>query len=253
MNLGNNPVKKILLTFLSAILTVTFTTAAFAAHHLPFDYAQMYTLKVSDPAALLGAMQKYRNSPIGKQNPSGVSLNQFTANGESDATHSIVVTYPTAAAMDASRGMNANSSELAEVRKIFQSVTEPRSSSLSMLMKAAVAEGSVASENMVSMNIGLAVTDQAAFTAAIDKLWDSKASKAFPGNRYMVNVMASGESEITHAVVFQAKDMATLLKGFQDMQSSPEMAAYLKNAATFRRVVSRTVGVNIWASPIPSN
>jgi hypothetical protein len=65
--------------------------------------------------------------------------------------------------------------------------------------------------------------------------------------------MASGESDVTHAVVFQANDMATLMQGFQDIQSSPEMAAYLSNAANFRRIVSRTVGVNVWASPIPSN
>jgi hypothetical protein len=246
-------VKKILLTFVSAILTISFTAAAFAAHHLPFEYGQMYTLKVSDPAALLAAMQKFRNSPIGKQNPSGVSLNQFIANGESDATHSISVTYPTAAAMDASRKMNAGSPEVAEVGKVFQSVSEPESSGLFMLMKAEIVEGAITSANPVSMSIGLAVTDQAAFMAAIDKLWDSKASKAFPGNRYMVNVMASGESDVTHAVVFQANDMATLMQGFQDIQSSPEMAAYLSNAANFRRIVSRTVGVNVWASPIPSN
>ena len=164
--------KKILLTFVSAILTITFTAAAFAAHHLPFEYGQLYTLKVSDPAALLAAMQKFRNSPIGKQNPSGVSLSQFIANGESDATHSISVTYPTAAAMDASRKMNAGSPEVAEVGKVFQSVSEPESSGLFMLMKAEIVEGAITSANPVSMSIGLAVTDQAAFMAAIDKLWD---------------------------------------------------------------------------------
>jgi hypothetical protein len=54
-------------------------------------------------------------------------------------------------------------------------------------------------------------------------------------------------------VVFQANDMTTLLSGMEALQSSADMAAYLKNANSFRSVVSRTVGVNVWSSPMPSN
>jgi hypothetical protein len=114
-------------------------------------------------------------------------------------------------------------------------------------------EGAITSANPVSMNIALAVTDQAAFMSAIDKLWDSSAANAFPGNRFLVNVLASGESPATHAVVFQANDMATLLTAMQTLQTSADMVNYLKKADDFRSVVSRTISIGLWSSPIPSN
>jgi putative intracellular protease/amidase len=244
---------KKLLAISAIVIATTCTTTALAADALPFQYAQMTTLKVTNPAALLGAMQRFRSSPPGMRNPTGVTLNQFIADGESEATHSIVVVYPNAAAIDASRSMNMGTAEWAAAGATFQAVSENVSSSLSALLKARIREGAVTSANPASMNFALAVSNPSAFMAAFDKLWNSSASDAFPGNSYLVNVLAGGESEITHAVVFQANDMATLLTGMEALQSSAEMAAYLKNANSFRSVVSRTVGVNVWSSPMPSN
>jgi hypothetical protein len=248
-----NRLLSILTTFLTAVLTSAFATTALAAHHLPFEYAQVYTLQVSDPAALLGAMQKFRSSPTGMKNPSGVSLSQFVANGEDPSTHSIIVSYPSGAAMDAARSMNQGSNDWAEASQTFQSVSEFRSSAVFQLMNAVVKEGAVTSPNPVSMNIMLEVTDQAAFMSAFDKIWNSESAKAFPGNRYLGSALANGQSRATHVVAFQANDMATLLSGMQKMQSSPEMAAYLKKAGSFRRVDGETIGVSVWASPIPAN
>jgi len=244
---------KKLLSIVTTIIAITFSNATLAAESLPFGYAQMITLEVSDPAALLAAMQKFRSSPLGMKNPSGVSLNQFYANGESEATHSIVVTYPNAAAIDAARAMNMGSKEWAEAGATFQAVTDNASASLSTLLNAKIKEGAVTSANPVSMNIALSVSDPSAFMTAFNKLWDSGAANAFPGNSYFVNVLANGESAVTHAVVFQANDMATLLDGMEKLQSSADMAAYLKNASSFRTIVSRTVGINVWSSPMPSN
>jgi hypothetical protein len=244
---------KKLISIVTTIIAATFATATFAADAPPFGYAQMYTLEVSDPAKLLAAMQKFRGSVVGKKNPSGVSLNQFMANGDSEATHSIIVTYPAAADMDTSRKLNAGTKEWAEASATFQEVAEFQSSGLSALLKGTMKEGAITSANPVSMNIALAVTDQAAFMSAIDKLWDSSAANAFPGNRFLVNVLASGESPATHAVVFQANDMATLLTAMQTLQTSADMVNYLKKADDFRSVVSRTISIGLWSSPIPSN
>jgi len=240
-----------LLLLLTALFVTGFTTNALAADAPPFGYAQLYTLEVSDPASLLAAMQKFRSSSVGMKNPSGVSLNQFLANGDDESTHSIIVTYPSAAAMDASRKMNMGTEEWGEAAASFQAAAEFTSESISQLLNARINQPDLNSMNPVSMSIGLGVSNPGAFMEAFTKLWDSSAAKTFPGNSYLVNVLASGESAITHAVVFQAKDMATLLSAMDTLQSSPEMTAYLKRAGSFRTVVSRTVGINLWNSPIP--
>lgn len=244
---------KKLLAISAIVIATTCSATVLAAEALPFGYAQMITMKVNDPAALLGAMQKFRSSPTGMKTPSAVSLNQFIADGESEATHSIVVMYPDAAAIDASRSMSRGTRDWAEAGATVQAASENVSSSLSALLKARIKQGAVTSTNPVSMNFALAVSDPDAFMAAFDRLWNSSASDAFPGNSYLVNVLAAGESGITHAVVFQANDMATLLSGMETLQSSADMATYLKTAGSFRSVVSRTVGANIWTSPMPSS
>ena len=245
-------IKRLLLTAITMV-AITFISAAMAADALPYGYAQRYTITVNDPAALLAAMQKFRSSATGMKGPSGVTVSQFIANGDSKATHSIVVTYPDAAAIDASRALNIGSKDWAEFGASFQAVAETRTSGLSVLLKARIKAGAVTSANPVSLSTTLAVSDPQAFMTAFNKFWDSGAVSAFPGNTLLVNVLAAGESTVTHAVVFQANDMATLLNGMQTLQSSADMAEYLRNAGSFRSVVGRDVSVTLWRSPMPTN
>jgi hypothetical protein len=94
----------------------------------------------------------------------------------------------------------------------------------------------------------LNVNDPAAFTAAIDKVWNSDAGKAFPGNRFMGRAIANGSNSATHVITFQANDMATLLNGVAAMQASPEMATYLKTAGSFRTIESEAISRVMWTS-----
>jgi Flp pilus assembly protein TadG len=68
---------------------------------------QTYDLIVSDPAGVVAAMNKFVESPVGKQSTAAVYLNQYIANGAYQATHQILVVYPSPQEMDANLARNA--------------------------------------------------------------------------------------------------------------------------------------------------
>jgi hypothetical protein len=213
---------------------------AFADNHAqPTTYGQSYNLIVTDPAAAVAAMTKYRQSATGQKMPTQVILSQNLANGAYQATHTVNVFYPSAAAMDMQAQLTANSPDTAEFFATMRGISTVETDNVFTMERSIVKEGTITSEQPVQMLFGLEVTDQAAFTAAFDKLWNSSASAAFPGNMFFGRVIAMGESASTHWVSFLANDMASLIEGVDAVQSSDAFAAYAKNAPSFRNVEGR--------------
>jgi hypothetical protein len=206
----------------------------------PLGYGVGFILNVSDPAAIAGAMTEVRTTDLGKDSPSTVVLNQLVAGGQRGATHTIAVFYTSAANIDKTQAMNEAMQVGEKVGPIFQAAAERLDVVMWSLLRNSVKEGAVTSENPVSLGYALEVTDQSAFMAAFDPLWQS-VTKSFPGNVAFGAILANGEAPGTHFVSFNANNMETLLGGLQAMQASPEMAAYLQNAASFRSVVGETI------------
>jgi len=91
-------------------LGLTFSTLIFAQQ--PF---QTYDMIVSDPAGVVAALDKFKASQTGQQASSTVVLSQYLANGESLATHQILVLYPTILDMDLELKRNATSDDWSEL------------------------------------------------------------------------------------------------------------------------------------------
>ena len=70
------------------------------SHTSPTIYGQYLGIVVSDPEAVVAAMSKYRQSATGQKLSSTVTLSANVANGTDQATHTISVFYPSAAAME---------------------------------------------------------------------------------------------------------------------------------------------------------
>lgn len=239
--------------YLKTILAVPFILAsvhAVADNHSsgPLGYGLSYILKVSDPAAIAGAMTEVRTTDLGKDSPSSVSLGQLVAGGEEGATHTIGVFYRSAENIDKANAMNEAMKVGEKVGPIFQAASERLQVVLWMMTRNSLNEDAVTSDNPVSMGYLLEVTDQAAFMNAFDPLWDS-VTKSFPGNVAFGTVLANGSSSGTHWISFSANNMETLLNGVQAMQNSPAMAAYMANASSFRTVVGESVNRRLLSFP----
>ncbi len=219
-----------------------FCAPAFADNHMPAQpvvYGQSYSIVVSDPAAAVAAMQKFRASPTGRQQPSTVNLSQNIANGTQEATHTINVFYASAEDMDASMRAAAGSADSAEFAEAFSKVATLESESVFTMQISKVNQEGI--ENPASMLFGLNVTDQAAFMKALNKLLDSKAAAAFPGNLFFGSIVAIGNNPTTHWVTFQAGSVGALLAGVDAFMKSADFAEYAKGADDFREVTARSI------------
>ena len=231
-----------LLKTMFALPLLIVATYAAADNHIssPLGYGITYMLKVTDPAAIAGAMTEVRTTNLGKDSPSSVNLNQLVAGGEQGVTHTIGVFYRSAENIDKAQTMNDAMKVGEKLGPVFQAASESIRVNMWTLMRRSAKEGAVTSKNPVSMLYFLEVTDQAAFMAAFDPVWKS-VTETFPGNVAFGAFLANGDSPDTHFISFQANDMETLLGGTQAMQASPAMVAYMEKASSFRSIVGESI------------
>ena len=104
--------KKLLLTLMLTL----------SSQQLLAQQFQTFDMVVTDPAGVIAAMNKLQASPTGQQGTASVYLYQYIANGESLATHQILVVYPSSEEMDANILRNATSPDWAEFLADMQEV-----------------------------------------------------------------------------------------------------------------------------------
>ena len=107
-------------------LTILISTLLF----LPFQIAnaqvgQAYYVQVSNPTALIQALDTLNDTQAGRSDNIDVRLEVSVSNGTSAATHNIVVNGAAASDMDASRRANATSQDWADFISIVQDVAAP--------------------------------------------------------------------------------------------------------------------------------
>ncbi len=210
---------------------------------MPTVYGQSYSMIVNNPAALLSAMENFRNSRPKDSAPSNVILLQNIANGENPTTHTINIFYQQASDLDNRTALNSRAGALFGMT--MRESAQPHSENLFTMQRMGGNPSTEPTPGAIQMLIGLEVTDRSAFMSAFDKLWNSEATKAFPGGIFFGTAMGTGNDRITHWISFVAKDMATFTSGMAALQGSADMAKYLKNANSFRNYTSSSVGRQI--------
>ena len=80
---------------------------------MPTIYGQSYSLIVTNPVAVIAALDAYRASPAAQAVARNTTLIQNVANGDNPSTHTINVFYQSAADMDKALAANATSRDAA--------------------------------------------------------------------------------------------------------------------------------------------
>ena len=88
--------------------------------------------------------------------------------------------------------------------------------------------------NPVSIVYSMSVKDPAEYVAAFGKLLESNEIKAFPGNIYLGQSIASGNVKGTHFVTFVAESTGALVSSVMAVQTSAAMADYLSAVGDIR-------------------
>ena len=161
---------------------------------------QTFDMIVTDPAGVVAAMNKLQASPTGQQSTARVILNQYLANGESLATHQILVVYPSTEEMDANIARNALSPDWAQFLTEMQEVATVEAEGVGQILAVG---GDI--NNSVATAIGrtnmyyqMSVSDPAAYASAWSDLTSANADTGVIS--YLSGVVAFGSNPSTHVV-----------------------------------------------------
>ena len=161
---------------------------------------QTFDMIVTDPAGVVAAMNKLQASPTGQQSTARVILNQYLANGESLATHQILVVYPSTEEMDANIARNALSPDWAEFLTEMQEVATVEAEGIGQILAVG---GDI--NNSVATAIGrtnmyyqMSVSDPAAYASAWSDFTSANADTGVIS--YLSGVVAFGSNPSTHVV-----------------------------------------------------
>ena len=161
---------------------------------------QSFDLIVTDPAGVVAAMNKLQASSTGRQSTSNVSLRQYLANGESLATHQIVVIYPTTDDMDADITRNSVSSDWATFLAEMQEVATVEAEGMGMLLATGGdVDSSVATAlGRTTVYYQMSVSDPAEYASAWSDFTSANADTGVIS--YLSSVLAFGSNPSTHVV-----------------------------------------------------
>lgn len=207
-----------------------------------------YQVNVTNPAAVVAALDAYADSPTGQKNPATVTLFQIMSNGTNPATHAISVSFASAEDMDRSRALNMASKDFAAMQASMAGAMTPVSES--MFRDTGVTAGSpaaITSDNPVGRFILMDVQDPAAYVAAWTKMMASRDSD-LPS--YLSQIMAAGTADTSHVVSIFANNMAEMMALADANQGNPAWAEFLASVKGIRAIEddAMVVRVKSWAN-----
>ena len=202
-----------------------------------------YQVNVTNPAALVAAIDEYAASPTGQKNTARVTLFQIISNGANPATHAISVSYASAEDMDKSRALNFGSKDLAKMQASMAGVMTPVTES--MYRATGITAGSpeaITSEYPVSRFILMDVKDPAKYVAAWSKMMASRDSN-LPSN--ISQIMAAGTANSSHVVGIYANNMAEMMAGIDANQGNPDWTEFLASVDEIRTIEEDSIVVRL--------
>ena len=207
---------------------------------------QTYDLVVSNPAGVVAAMNKFVESPVGQQSTAAVYLNQYIANGAYQATHQILVVYPSPQEMDANLARNAAAPEWAEFMSEMNQVSQIESEGVGQILAVGGDLNSplLTDPNRSSIYYQLSVSDPAAYASAWSDFTEANADRGIVS--YLSSITAFGSHPATHVVANQFTSPGEAVAN--PPQSYSGWDAFIQRTGGIRTVegIAMTQGIVAW-------
>ena len=195
---------------MSKITRKVFFTATLLVVQTSFGQAvfQSFDLAVSDPAAVVAAIDKYQASPTGQSNTSIAILYQYVAAGDNMATHVVNIVHSSPEEMDANLERNQGSSDQAT---FFAEVNQAATVTRRWMGQILLTGGSV--DNLTNLNPAamayfMSVSDPAAYAQAFSNFIGQNEDV---GQSFLSSIMADGEDPATHVVLNYGNSLGELV------------------------------------------
>ena len=207
---------------------------------------QTYDLVVSNPAGVVAAMNKFVESPVGQQSTASVYLNQYIANGAYQATHQILVVYPTPQEMDANLARNAAAPEWVEFMSEMNQVSQIESEGVGQILAVGgdLSSPLLTDPNRSSIYYQLSVSDPAAYASAWSDFTEANADRGIVS--YLSSITAFGSHPATHVVANQFTSPGEAVAN--PPQSYSGWDAFIQRTGGIRTVegIAMTQGIVAW-------
>jgi choline dehydrogenase-like flavoprotein len=207
---------------------------------------QVYDLIVSNPAGVVAAMNKFVESPVGKQSTAAVYLNQYIANGADQATHQILVVHPSPQDMDANLARNAVAPGWAKFMSEMSQVSQIESEGVGQILAVGgdLSSPLLTNPNRASIYYQLSVTDPAVYASAWSDFTEANADRGIVS--YLSSITAFGSHPATHVVSNQFNSPGEAITN--SPQSYSGWDTFLQRTGNIRTIegIAMTQGLVAW-------
>ena len=212
--------KKILVLF-SALLSL----GVFAEGEGKHEMHAFYFLNVTNPAVVVGAMDKFAASDCGKQLPADVGLMNERINGSAASTHFIIVSYEKMADFRKADALMQSCPEGATMLQEIGSGSDP----VTQFAVIPAIEVGDWGKDSVFMKYDMSVSDEAAYGAAWTELMDANVAAGTVTSSYGLNRIFLGNNDASHFVYIGATDFETLTANQATLTSSRDWLLVWQN------------------------
>ena len=206
---------------------------------------QTYQMNVSNPAAVVAAIDKFTASPTGQKSSANVFLYQVIANGENPATHTVIVVHSSPEAMAANMATNVGSSDVATFQAEITEAAQLVSSGMGEFLAFGGAASNVTTSNPVGMFYQISVSDPEAYASAFS---DLAAMNSDTGWSILSSSIADGTDPTTHFVVNWANSIDELLNN--QPQDYAGWESFSQRVSGIRKIESTSILTTVasWTS-----
>ena len=206
-------------------------------------YIATYSVKVSNPAASVDAMNDLMNTKWGKSFPAAVSLHQYAFNGYDDATHVVVLNY------DNPQDLGVGTASFND--PVFQSffaetsaIAEPVEQALNMKL---ISGGNQDPENNQAYTIfRMQVKNPGEYATAYSKLTKAQEDAGNTAGSYGLRQLVGGDTRYyTHYAYTSAASVGDAMASAEVMYSSDSFAEFSEEISENRRLMNISILVNV--------
>jgi len=206
-------------------------------------YLATYSVKVSNPAAYVDAMNDLMNTKWGKSFPAAVSLHQYAFNGYDDATHVVVLNY------DNPQDLGVGTASFND--PVFQSffaetstIAEPVEQALNMKL---ISGGNQDPENNQAYTIfRMQVKNPGEYATAYSKLTKAQEDAGNIIGSYGLRQQVGGSvSFYTHYAYTSAGSIAQAMESGETLYSSDSFAKFSKAIGDNRKLMNVSILSNV--------
>ena len=234
-------VKKYTYLTLAFMLSFTLVSEETGRHEMH----AFYFMQVSNPPAIVGAIDKFASSECGKKFPADMTLMAETINGSSPATHFLILSFETRADFQKAGQLANSCPEAAAMLQSFVASASQVRNSLNL----PVAEFGDWTKDSIFLRYDVTLKNETAYIEAWTEMMDSLSTEDSVNGSYGINRAFAGNDQSTHFVYIGASDFDSLTANQQTLTTSSDFAKFSRKVGNNRTVINTSVVIPVKGWP----